>query len=239
MGEEIPIFIAFGAGVISFFSACVLPLIPAYISFITGLSFEEITSGQRIITKTGKIIINVLLFVLGFSLVFTILGATASILGKLIFSYRYILIKVAGVIIIIFGIHLTGLFRIGFLNFERRIDISKGRKISYVTSFLVGLGFAIGWTPCVGPILTSILLMASTTESVSQGMFLLFIYSMGLGLPFLIVGLMINKFLAYFKKIKNYHRAIEFVSGFFLIIIGLLIFFDKLNLISNYLTRVL
>ncbi len=239
MGNDVSIFIAFGGGLISFFSACVLPLIPAYISFITGLSLEEITSDEHKIAKTGKIIISVLLFILGFSLIFTILGASASIAGKLIFSYRYILVKVAGLIIIIFGLHLTGLFRISFLNFEKRIDFSKGRKISYITSFLVGLGFAIGWTPCVGPILASVLLLASTTESVSQGMFLLFIYSMGLGLPFLVVGLMVNKFLAYFKKIKKYLGAIELISGLFLIIIGLLIFFDKLNLISNYLTRIL
>jgi len=190
--SEISLMAAFLAGLFSFFSPCVLPLVPGYISFISGISLEEIEQGDK--KSKNKVIISSLFFILGFSLVFILLGATATFLGSFILEKAFILEKVAGVIIIIFGIHMSGLYRIKFLDYEKRL-YTKTRPVNIIVGpFLMGLAFAFGWTPCVGPILAGILLYAGTQKTLYQGVLLLVIYSAGLGIPFLMTALALNKF---------------------------------------------
>ena len=220
----LPVFLA---GVLTFFSPCVLPLIPGYISYITGISFQDLTEDKS--ASFGFIFIRVLLFVLGFTFIFMLMGATASAIGGLLQTYRRILMMIAGIVIILFGLHLIGLLKIGFLEREKRAQVRKRRGL--VGPFFIGMAFAVGWTPCVGPILGSVLLVASVSESVYSGMLLLATYSLGFGLPFLIVGLSINQFLKFFKRIKGAFPYIKIVSGGVLILFGVLLILNKLSLL--------
>lgn len=224
--SEVNVLTAFIAGFLSFISPCVLPLIPAYISYISGISLEEL----RMTEEKGKVLkrvsINSFLFILGFTVVFVSLGASASFIGQFLLTNKLILEKIAGVIIVIFGIHLAGIFRIKFLDYERKVQI-EGKPLSFIGSFLIGFAFAFGWTPCIGPILGSILAIAAVQETVVQGMGLLAIYSLGLGVPFFLSGLFINIFFSLFGKIRKYFRIIELFAGIFLIILGILIFFGQ------------
>ena len=228
--NEVSLMAAFLAGLFSFFSPCVLPLVPGYISFISGISLEEIGKGNR----QNKVIISSIFFILGFSLVFILLGATATILGSFLLEKAFILEKVAGIIIIIFGIHMSGLYRIKFLDYEKRL-YAKTRPVNIVIGpFLMGLAFAFGWTPCIGPILAGILIYAGTQKTLYQGILLLVIYSAGLGIPFLMTALALNKFYMLSNKIKKYFKTIEIVGGILLILIGLLILTNNFHRITSF-----
>lgn len=222
---EVSIFIAFGAGILSFFSPCVLPLIPAYICFVTGLSLDELqhTAGQvRIVQSLAKILWPTILFVLGFSLVFVALGATASYFGNIISAHEKIIRIVGGSVIMLLGLHVAGVFNIRGLQYEKRLHL-KSKPANILGAFIVGIVFAIGWTPCVGPALAAILGLAGTQKTLSQGVILLVAYSLGLGVPFILTALGFNTFLNLFTKVKKYFRLISIVTGLLLVAIGILI----------------
>ena len=223
---------AFGAGLLSFASPCVLPLIPAYISFIAGVSLKELTGEGASKEAKRLAIINSIFFILGFTFVFVALGATASVLGQFFNEYLDWIKRAGGVLIALFGIHLTGIFRFGFLQQEKRAHVST-KKFGYAGSFLVGLAFGAGWTPCVGPILGSILVLASTQESVWRGVLLLTVYSAGIGLPLFLATLGVNLFMNFFNKFKKWLHVVEVVSGIFLIILGVLLFTDKFTYLTG------
>lgn len=235
--ENLSLIIAFTAGLLSFLSPCVLPMIPSYLAFITGLSFEELSGKGE--TQSGirrHLFFHSLLFILGFSTIFISLGASATLLGSFLIEYKSIIQKVGGILIILFGIHVTGIIEINLLQKEKRMHLGN-KPIGYLGSFLVGLAFAAGWTPCVGPILGSILIYATTSENIYMGFTLLSAYSLGLGLPFLLVSLGLPTFLTHFGWIKRHLRAISISSGLLLILVGIIIFTDNLGLVSGYLTE--
>jgi len=232
--QEISILIAFSAGILSFISPCVLPLVPSYITYITGVSFNELTNAGGKGKLRWATIFHSLLFIIGFSTIFILMGASASYLGQLLSRYQYWIMKGGGVLIIILGIHFTGIINIPFLQMEKRFEFRK-KPLGYLGSFLVGIIFAAGWTPCIGPILSTILIYASTAKSFTTGVLLLTIYSIGLGVPFFLSSLAFNSFLSAFEKIKRYMRVITIISGFFLIIIGILFLTDTFKEINSYL----
>ena len=221
------IFIAFGAGLISFLSPCVLPLIPGYISYISGSTLENLIKSKNIN------LLPIILFTLGFSVVFIIFGASATFLGKILLKNSFPLRIIAGLIIIIFSLHILGVFNLNFLNYEKRLDAEKSSNI--FSSFLVGMAFAFGWTPCIGPILGSILILASTTESIYEGIMLLTFYSLGLAIPFILAGYAIQKFLLISKNIKQKMNIITKTGGVLLFLTGILIITNQLQSIGFYL----
>ncbi len=227
---NISILAAFTAGVLSFFSPCILPLIPAYISFISGVSLEDLRKVRQDKSSTQGVVLNSVFFVIGFSTVFTLLGASATFIGQYLQSNMNVLTKVAGVIIILFGIHTMGIFRIRFLDYEKRMHL-RSKKFGVIGSSLVGIAFALGWTPCIGPILGAILAYASTEQTLAQGISLLVSYSFGLGIPFVLAALSIEFFFKMFNKIRSYFRVIEVASGIVLILMGIIIFTNKFNLL--------
>ncbi len=235
---DVSIYMAFAAGLISFLSPCVLPLVPGYISFLSGVSFAEIgekEDGALFLSKEKRIILcNSIFFITGFSMIFILLGATATWIGTVISSKISILTKLAGLVIIFFGIYMMGFIRPRFLYKEARFQI-KDRRFGYVGALLIGAAFAFGWTPCIGPILAGILTYAGTLKNVNQGVFLLLIYSLGLGIPFLVTAIGINQFWRFFKRIKKYIRLLEVTSGAIMVILGFLIFTNKLVLIPGLL----
>ena len=221
---------AFLAGLLSFFSPCVLPLIPAYFTFITGYSLEELTEGNIEIRK--KVILSTISFVLGFSVVFILMGGSASYLGGLIYKYKNLIRIVGGVLIIILGIHLTGVFRIRSLEFEKRIQIQK-KPIHFLGTFIIGMAFGAGWSPCIGPLLGSILIVAGSQETIGQGMVLLGVYSAGLALPFVIISVFINFLLVFMKRATRVLKYVNVVAGILLILVGLVLVTNKLYLFSS------
>ena len=225
----IEIFIAFGAGLISFLSPCVLPLIPGYISYISGSSLNEL------IEKKSVNIFPIILFTFGFSLVFISFGATASFLGSIILNNSYELRIVSGIIIIIFSLHILGIINLNFLNYEKRIYTEK--KSGIFSSILVGMAFGFGWTPCIGPILGSILALASTEQSLNRGIILLVFYSLGLAIPFILSGYLIQKFLVFSKNIKSKMNIIMKGGGILLLTTGILIITNQLQAIGFYLLK--
>jgi cytochrome c-type biogenesis protein len=223
---------AFIAGFLSFLSPCVLPLIPSYISYITGITFGELTREappRRIRLLTAA---HSLLFIFGFTLVFVLLGLSLTFAGGMIIQHRQVISKVGGVIIIIFGLSITGVINLAFLQKEKKVEI-KSKPVGYFGSFLIGATFALGWTPCVGPLLASILLLSSTEKDIARGAMLLFSYSLGLALPFFFSSILINNFLAYFKAIKKYLRAISVITGIFLIVVGVMIFTNSFGALAG------
>lgn len=221
---------AFFAGLLSFLSPCVLPLAPAYVSFMSGISVEQ----MRAVENSGlgwRAGWHSLFFVLGFSLVFISLGASATYLGHFLLSYMSLLSKIGGGVIILFGLHYMGLFRVSFLNLEARFHLEK-KPAGPLGAFLIGLAFAFGWTPCVGPILAGILAVAGGQERVAEGIGLLAIYSAGLGVPFIVTGLAINLFFGFFERVKRHLHKIEIVSGALLVAVGLMIFLGDFNRLS-------
>jgi cytochrome c-type biogenesis protein len=233
--KEISILIAFCAGFLSFVSPCVLPLIPSYLTYITGVSFKELTDAETRTKLRWATTSHSLLFIMGFSTIFILMGASASYLGQLLIRYQYWIMKGGGVLIIILGIHFTGMINLPFLQMERRFELKK-KPLGYISSFLVGIVFAAGWTPCVGPILSTILLCASTSKSFTTGVVLLTFYSIGLGVPFFLSSLAFNSFLSAFERMKRYMRVITIVSGLFMICIGILLLTDTFQEINTYLS---
>ena len=227
----IEILIAFGAGLISFLSPCVLPLIPGYISFITGSSFNEL------IEKKNINLFPIILFTIGFSIVFIALGASATFLGKFLLSNSFPLRIIAGLIIIIFSLQILGLINLKFLTYEKRFYSENNKNI--FSSILIGMAFAFGWTPCIGPILGSILVLASTSESIIRGIFLLFSYSLGLAIPFILSGYLIQKFILFSKTIKTKIVLIEKIGGTLLLITGFLILTNQLQAFGFYILNYL
>ncbi|MBN1445509.1 MAG: cytochrome c biogenesis protein CcdA [Candidatus Omnitrophica bacterium] len=220
--------LSFAAGLLSFASPCILPLIPAYLSYITGASIENLKAGGLY----KKNILLSLVFVLGFTAVFTILGASATWLGRHMLMKQEIIRKTGAVIIVLFGLHLAGILKIKPLYRQKRISSGKTAG-NYAGAFVIGMVFAFGWTPCVGPVLASILIMASAEESLSRGILLLFFYSMGIGLPFIITALFLNKALSVFTGIKRHYRKIETATGILLIALGILMFFNKFRVFTG------
>ena len=227
----IEIFIAFGAGLLSFLSPCVLPLIPGYISYVSGSSLNELLEKKEIN------LIPTILFVFGFSLIFIFFAATATTIGKLLLKNSNELRIVAGIVIIILSLHILKVINIKFLNYEKRVhsEINQG----FFAPILIGMAFAFGWTPCIGPMLGSILILASTTESISQGVLLLSFYSLGLGIPFILSGYLIQKFILISKNLKQKMNAIEKTGGTLLLLTGFLIITDQLQILGFYLLEYL
>jgi cytochrome c-type biogenesis protein len=234
MGDNVTLIAAFGAGVLSFISPCVLPLIPGYLSFVSGVSLEEMRDEEKSAARR-QVIVTSLAFILGFSLVFIALGASASAIGKFLFRNSNILGKVAGVLVIVFGLHTMGVFRIPFLETEKRLQAGAKPK-TLLGAVMVGMAFGFGWTPCIGPILSGILLLAGSKETVREGVVMLAVYSAGLGIPFLLTALAINKFFAASGRIRRHYHAIEVSSGVLLVFIGVLLFTDQMTVIVRYLT---
>lgn len=224
--------LAFLAGVVSFLSPCVLPLIPGYVSLVSKMSFEELTDGETQ-GKVNKIFIPSLLFVMGFAFVFVTLGASASFIGTFIQENKVLLLKMSGVIIILFGLFTMDIIKIPQLYRERRLNIPHG-NMGLVGIFFLGIAFGFGWTPCVGPILASILLYASTAEGAGKGALLLLVYSLGLGLPFLLTGLALSKALSAFGWIKRHYSLYKIIVGGTLIAVGILMLSNNLFYLNIY-----
>ena len=222
--------VAFGAGLISFLSPCVLPLIPGYISYISGQSLQNILETKKIN------LFSLILFCLGFSTVFVILGASASLIGKALLQNSEILRIIAGVIIIIFSLQLIGLINIPYLNFEKRFDAKESRNILF--PYIIGLAFGFGWTPCIGPILGSILALASIEETLARAVLLLIFYSLGLAIPFVLSGYLIQKFLLFSKNFKKNINLISKSGGIILLITGILILTNQLQAIGFYIIEI-
>ncbi len=217
---EISILSSFAAGILSFISPCILPLVPVYLGI---MSRNAISKGEKIkLSDKAYTILNSILFFLGFSIIFILLGSTATFIGQLLKNYLSIFNRIGGIILIIFGIHYTGIFKIRFLNFEKRIKMPETLKTGYLWSFLFGIIFSFGWVPCVGMILSGILLLASNMETFYQGIILLIVFSLGLGLPFIVSSIFISFFVKILKRVNKYLNIISIISGIFLIALGLI-----------------
>lgn len=221
---------ALAAGLLSFFSPCILPLIPAYFTFITGLSLDELTGAQSRRIRL-RVVGATLSYVLGFSLVFVLMGASASFIGKAVFTYRDTIRIVGGILIIFLGVHMTGLIRFRPLEFERRLEIRK-KPLHFLGTFFVGMAFGAGWSPCIGPLLGSILIVAGNQDTVAEGVGLLSVYAAGLAIPFLLLSVFVNSLLTFIKKASWSIKYINITAGALLLILGLLLVTDKLALIG-------
>ena len=222
--------LAFGAGLISFLSPCVLPLIPGYISYISGSSLKDL------VEKKNINLFPIILFTVGFSIVFIIFGAASTFLGQVLLQNSFELRVAAGLVIIILALHIIGIINIKFLNYERRIHTNS--NVSFYSPILIGMAFAFGWTPCIGPILGSILVLASTEESLNRGIFLLFSYSLGLAIPFILSGYLMQKFLIFSKNFKKNITLVSKVGGIILLITGILILTNQLQALGYYLLNI-
>jgi cytochrome c-type biogenesis protein len=222
---------AFLAGLVSFLSPCVLPLVPGYVSLISGVGVEELKVQETGIFR--KLMLNSVAFIAGFSIVFITLGAISTEVGQLAARYKSTLAEVAGVVIIVFGLHLTGILRINALYADKRLHSVKGGSTPW-GAFLIGFAFAFGWTPCVGPILAVILGFAAAQNSVSKGILLLTVYSLGLAVPFLLTAFGIERFLKFYGGFRRHMHALEVASGGLLIALGVLLVFGKFTLLSHY-----
>ena len=218
------------AGLLSFFSPCILPLIPAYFSFITGLSLDELTENKA--ETRRKVILTTLFYVAGFSFIFILFGASASFLGGIASRYSWIVRYLGGGIVIVFGLHLLGIINIKALNFDKRLHVH-GKPLHLMGTFVIGMAFGAGWTPCIGPMLGSILIVAGNQDTVLKGVLLLAVYSAGLALPFLVLSFFIHFILDFMKRAKKIIGIINKVSGILLILIGLLLIFDKFKLLAT------
>ena len=225
------IFIAFGAGLIRFLSPCVLPLIPGDISYISGSSLNEL------LEKKNVNLIPIILFTFGFSIVFIIFGAASTFLGQVLLQNSYELRIAAGLVIVLFSLHIIGIINLKFLNYEKRIQTNSNNR--FYSPILIGMAFAFGWTPCIGPILGSILVLAATEESVNRGILLLIFYSFGLAVPFVLSGYLIQKFLIFSKNFKKNINLVSKSGGIILLITGILILTNQLQALGYYLLNVL
>ncbi|MCP4673586.1 MAG: cytochrome c biogenesis protein CcdA [Desulfobacula sp.] len=218
------------AGLLSFFSPCILPLIPAYFSFITGLTLDELTEDKKEVRQ--KVILSTLFYVAGFSFIFILFGASASFLGAIASQYSWVVRYIGGGIILIFGFHLLGIINIKGFNFEKKIHV-KEKPLHLMGVFVIGMAFGAGWSPCIGPMLGSILIVAGNQDTVLKGVSLLAVYSAGLAIPFLIISFFINSIVGIMKRATRFIGALNKASGILLIIIGLLLIFDKFRLLAN------
>jgi cytochrome c-type biogenesis protein len=220
--------IAFSAGLLSFLSPCVLPLIPSYVTFITGLGLDVVGKARRTALTHG------LLFVLGFTLIFLALGATATVLGRLLFAYRIWITRGGGLLLIVFGLYLAGVLRIGALDMERRVHLAD-KPLGYLGTLLVGIAFGAGWTPCLGPVLGGILAYTSSVADLERGLLLLFAYSMGLGVPFIASALMVDRFLDWFQRIRRHLGLVNRVAGILMITVGVLLLTGAFTTMAGWL----
>ncbi len=218
--------VAFGAGLLSFISPCVLPLIPSYLTFITGVGFDELGGHRR------AALVHALLFVLGFTLIFIALGASATVLGRLLLSYRIWITRLGGALIILFGMYLLGAIRVVAFDRERRVHLAD-KPVGYLGSVFVGVAFGAGWTPCLGPILGAILTYTAATADVSRGLPLLLAYSLGLALPFLVAAVAVERFLATVTRLRPHLARVSQVSGALLVIVGVLMMLDYFSVLTT------
>lgn len=231
--DDVSIFAAFGAGLLSFLSPCVLPLVPGYISIISGSSLDQLKAQEKDSSLLRTVLMNSIFFIVGFSITFILLGASATWIGQLLVSRMRLLGQLAGIVLIVFGIHLTGIIKIKALYKDKRFhSVQKPRGV--FGALLLGLAFAFGWTPCIGPILAGILTIASTKQTATEGMLLLGVYSAGLGIPFLLTSLALNQFLAFYGRFKRHFHAVEVVSGALVIAVGVLILTGSLSRLATY-----
>src|SRR5262245_36454650 len=233
---DVNFFVAFAAGIFSFLSPCVLPLIPSYLSFVSGVSLEEMRSDQARAQVRWRVVLNSLAFIIGFSLVFVSLGASASFLGSLFFGYRNIIRILGGIIVTLVGLYLVGALKIAALGRYLQFNV-KDKPAGYFGSVLVGITFAVAWTPCVGPILGATLALASTAGEVGRGVFLLSSYAAGLGVPFFLSALAINSFFQFSAKLRRYIQAIHVIGGVLLIVVGVLLITDYMAFLNAYVLR--
>lgn len=227
--ENVSLPIAFFAGFLSFFSPCILPMIPVYIMYITGVNVEDELEKKKLFALT-----RTLGFVLGFTIIFMIMGTSASFIGKIFVRNKDIFTKLSGLLIFLFGLKMTGLLNFNFLNREKRVKSPKKIK-NWISSVALGMAFAAGWTPCFGPVLASILIYAGGSSTVGTGVYLLLVYSIGMAIPFILTALFINQFSAFMKKTENIMKYVPIISGVIMIVFGILVFFDKVKLISGLL----
>src|SRR5690349_12048506 len=228
LAGNVGVVIAFGAGLASFLSPCVLPLIPSYITFITGMTLDDVQRARRLA------LIHALLFVLGFSLIFLALGASATLLGRLLVTYRVWISRVGGVLVLAFGLYLLGVFNLGAFARERRVHITD-KPLGYLGTVVVGIAFGAGWTPCIGPILGSILTYAATQAEVSRGVGLLGAYSLGLAVPFVLAAVAIERFVAVFQRMRSGMVWVSRISGALLVVVAVLMLTDYLTVITGVL----
>jgi cytochrome c-type biogenesis protein len=233
---EVNVFVAFAAGVFSFLSPCVLPLIPSYLSFVSGVSLEEMRGAQAAARVRTRIVLNSLAFVFGFSLVFVSLGASASFLASLLLGYRDAIRLVGGLFVLFVGLYLVGIFKIAAM--ERYLQFNwKDKPAGYLGSILVGITFAVAWTPCVGPVLGAVLALAGASGEVGRGIFLLSSYAAGLALPFFLSALAVNSFLQFSQRFRRYIHAVHVLGGVLLIIAGVLLITDYMTFLNAYVLR--
>jgi cytochrome c-type biogenesis protein len=233
--DNVSFLTAFVAGFISFLSPCVLPLVPGYISIISGSSLDQLKAREKDASLLRTVLLNSIMFIVGFSITFILLGASATWIGQMLLSKMRLLGQIAGLVLIAFGIHLTGLVKINALYRDKRFhNVEKPRGL--LGALVLGLAFAFGWTPCIGPILAGIMTIASTKQTVAEGMFLLAVYSAGLGIPFLLTSLALNKFLAFYSRFKRHFHAVEVASGILVIAIGVLILTGSLSRLASWFT---
>ena len=232
MNESIGVAIALSAGVLSFLSPCVLPLVPSYLSFVTGMSLEDLQGG----VERREVLLHAALFVAGFSAIFMVLGATASFLGQFFLAYEAWVARIGGVLIILLGLHLLGVFRLTALLREKRVHLAD-KPAGKLGTLAVGAAFGAGWTPCIGPVLGAILTLAGTSETIWSGVGLLFVYSLGLAVPFLLAALALDWFLRAFQRFRRFIPVMEKASGVLLLGLGLLLVTGTFTILSTYLTR--
>ncbi len=230
--------LAFAMGMVTFLTPCLLPLVPAYISFISGHSLAELQSSERTGKVSRSVLVTAIFFVLGFSVIFLILGAMAGALGQVLISLKPILIRVGGALVILFGLQLLGLFQFLPLLREKRYQ-GEIKGTGPLKAFLFGLAFAFGWSPCIGPILASILVVAANQDTMLKGILLLLAYSLGMAVPFLLTAALVERFFSFFNRIKPHFRKIEIGAGTILILVGVLMMFDRYRWLKYYLEMIL
>jgi cytochrome c-type biogenesis protein len=231
MSVSVSPFLAFAAGFLSFVSPCVLPLVPVYVGYLGGHASREGATP----TSRWRVLVHGVFFVLGFSTIFVALGATASGIGRLLFTYKSILIQVGGVIVVLFGLHTLGLVKIPFLYYDTRRHYQPRPELGFLSSALMGVFFGAGWSPCVGPTLGAILTLALSEATVEQGALLLLVYSMGLGIPFLFIALGVDRASGLLRRARRLMRVVTIVSGLFLIVLGVLLFTNRLGWLGQWL----
>jgi cytochrome c-type biogenesis protein len=223
--------LAFSAGLLSFVSPCVLPLIPSYLTFVTGVGFDDLSRVRR------TALLHALLFVLGFTLIFVALGASATVLGRLLLAYRIWITRIGGALVVLFGLYLLGVVRIAAFDRERRVHLAT-KPVGYLGSVFVGIAFGAGWTPCLGPILGAILTYTAATADLARGLPLLLAYSLGLALPFLVAAVAVERFLETVTRLRPHLARVSQISGALLIAVGLLMMFDYFTVLATYLQAI-